>query len=212
VPERDLNGPVTVINRFTVKDDAELFEREFREHSQYLRRQEGFDFLVTVRLVDRPDVYVHLGHWRSLEGFLAVVHDDTFVTHVRRLGAMVETEADQAVSVGRMALRNALVGAANVVLVHAMVRGDFKEFEAGFGSLSGHCVKEGGFGGSDLLRSTLRPQLYLGLMWWQDTESCDRALRSEGFLDQQERLMEVSRLTIERTRHVAYERVLPRCG
>lgn len=59
---------MTVVNRFEVKGDTERFEREFRAHSQYLRSREDFDFLVTVQLVDRPDVYVNLGHWRTARG------------------------------------------------------------------------------------------------------------------------------------------------
>ncbi|GAB3961181.1 antibiotic biosynthesis monooxygenase family protein [Streptomyces sparsus] len=205
MPRRDLNRPVTVINRFTVKGGAEEFEREFRAHSQYLRRRRDFHFLVTVRLLDSPDVYVHLSHWRSLDAFLGVVHDDVFTSHVRRLGAMVDTEADQAVSVGRMALQNALVGAANVVLLHANVEGEHARFEQDFGALTGQLAQQGGFGGSDLLRSTVRPQTYLGLLWWEDTEACVRALSSDGYLDRLVRLSQVARVTVERSRHVAYE-------
>jgi heme-degrading monooxygenase HmoA len=205
---RDLRRPVTVINRFTVTDDIEKFEREFREHSQYLRRQEGFQFLVTVRSVYRTDQFTHLGHWRSLEDFLAVVHDETFLAHVQRLGRMVEAEADQAVSVGRVTLRNAVVGAANVVLLHARLEGDHWEFEQNFGALTAECAKQDGFGGSDLLRSTVSPQKYLGLFWWYDAESCDRTLHSDAYAEAQRRLGEVARITPERTRHVAYERVI----
>lgn len=80
---RSQDTPLTVVNRFEVKGDPAWFEREFRDHSQYLRRREGFDFLVTVQLVERPDVYVHLGHWRTMRGFLDTVHDDTFQAHVK---------------------------------------------------------------------------------------------------------------------------------
>ncbi|MEU4684869.1 antibiotic biosynthesis monooxygenase family protein [Streptomyces xinghaiensis] len=208
MPGRDLSRPLAVINRFTVRGDVERFEREFREHSQYLRRQPGFEFLVTVRLVKRPDVYVHLGHWNRLDSFLAVVHDDVFLSHVRRLGAMVETEADQAVSVARRTLENAVVGAANVVLVHATVVGEHRLFETGFAELTASCERLGGFGGSDLLRSTIDPRRYTGLLWWRDTGSCDRALSGPGFADWRARQAGTAvRLVAERTRHVAYERI-----
>lgn len=205
---RDPSRPVTVINRFTVTGDVQTFERQFREHSQFLRRQEGFDFLVTVRLVQRPEVFVHLGHWRRLDSFLAVVHDDTFLSRVQRLGAMVDTAADQAVSVARTTVENALVGADNVVLMHAALDGDHREFEDTFDTLGTDFRGLGGFGGSDLLRSTVNPQRYLGLMWWRDTESCDRALGSDAFEGWQRQAAGGARVTVERTRHVAYERIL----
>ncbi|KAF4407921.1 MULTISPECIES: antibiotic biosynthesis monooxygenase [Streptomyces] len=205
---RDLSSPVTVINRFTVKGDPEDFERQFRQHSQHLRRQRGFAFLVTVRLLERQDVYVHLVRWRRLESFLNVVHDDTFLAHVQRLGKLVDTEADQAVAVARITVENALVGADNVVLLYAAVDGDHLAFQEDFVALGEDCRLLGGFGGSDLLHSIVSPQRYLGLMWWRDTESCDRALAGSGFRDWRQRMLGRARIRVERTRHVAYERVL----
>ncbi|MGK5627336.1 antibiotic biosynthesis monooxygenase family protein [Streptomyces sp. URMC 123] len=206
---RNLARPLTVVNRFTVKGDVPTFEREFRAHSQHLRHQAGFDFLVTVQLVERPDVYVHLGHWRSLAGFLKVVHDETFLAHVQRLGAMVETEADQAVSVRRVTVGGgAGVGVPAIVLTHGQVTVDCRAFEERFADLTHHCAGLGGFGGSDLLRSTLRPLSYLGVSWWESAEACDRALRDEGYLAQRERLAQAGRIATERTRHIAYERVI----
>lgn len=205
---RDLGGPVTVVNRFTVTGDTGKFEREFREHSQFLRAQAGFRFLVTVRLVDEPHVYVHLGHWNSLRGFLDAVHHETFLAHVQRLGPMVETEADQAVSVGRVLRADAAVGAANVVLTWARVDGDWREFEKRFAEMGDHCAELGGFGGSDLLRSTVQPLTYTGVQWWRETEDCDRALNSPAYRGAYRALSGVARISTERTRHVAYERVL----
>ncbi|MEC4017651.1 antibiotic biosynthesis monooxygenase family protein [Streptomyces sp. H27-D2] len=207
-PGRDLSRPVTVVNRFTVKGDPQKFEREFREHSQFLRRQKDFEYLVTVQLVDQPQVYAHLAHWRSLEGFIEVVHAETFLKHVQRLGPMVDTEADQTISVQRVLVQNALEGCENVVLLHSTVLGSRQEFESGIRDLTRHFGSLGGFGGLDLLRSTVRPQMYLGLMWWADTAACDRALASEGFLERRDQLTQVARIDVERTRHIAYERVI----
>ncbi|WP_055587529.1 antibiotic biosynthesis monooxygenase family protein [Peterkaempfera griseoplana] len=208
MPGRDLNGPLTVINRFTVKDDVDTFEREFREHCQFLRRQEQFDFLVTVQLVDRPQVYVHLAHWRSLHGFLQLVHEDAFLKHVQRLGAMVEAHADQAVSVNRVLRTEALPGSANVVLTHAQVVGEHREFERRFRNTSEHFGQLGGFGGSDLLRSTVSPTDYLGLSWWYDSESCDRALVSDGYQEHRIGMAGTADVATERTRLIAYERAI----
>jgi heme-degrading monooxygenase HmoA len=208
MPARDLNGPVTVINRFTVKGDIGAFEREFQAHSQFLCRQEEFDFLVTVQLVDRPEVFVHLGHWRSLRGFQQVVHDETFLKHVQRLGSMVETRADQAVSVGRVLRQEALRGPANVVLTRAEIVGDHREFEKRYLEMAGYFDDFGGFGGSDLLRSTVSPATYLGVSWWYDAESCDRALDSTGFQSHRIALADTADVITERTRHIAYESVI----
>ncbi|MET7664567.1 antibiotic biosynthesis monooxygenase [Streptomyces sp. NPDC005356] len=206
---RSQDTPITVVNRFEVKGDAEGFEREFRDHSQYLRTREGFDFLVTVQLVERPDVYVHLGHWRTMRGFLDTVHDDTFQAHVKKLGPLVNTEVDQAVSVGRVLKENAVVGARNVVLTQARTFGaTSSSFEQLFAETSEHFARLGGFGGSDLLRSTLRPDTYTGIQWWRDTEDCERALADRGHRAQAGQMRRTADVEVLRTRHVAYERVV----
>jgi heme-degrading monooxygenase HmoA len=208
MPGRDLTGPVTIINRFEVKGDTDRFERLFREHSQFLRRRTDFDFLVTVRLADHPHVYVHLGHWRTLRAFRDTVHDETFLGHVERLEPLVETEVDQAVSVGRVLRDNARVGTESVVLLRARVGGDWRAFERRFAGLTDHLGEADGFGGSDLLRSLLRPALYTGVLWWRDAESLDRALDSEPVQAARRELQRGAEVVLERTRHVAYERVI----
>ncbi|MFE5688459.1 antibiotic biosynthesis monooxygenase family protein [Streptomyces sp. NPDC056512] len=206
---RSQDTPLTVINRFEVKSDTAWFEREFRAHSQYLRRREGFDFLVTVQLVERPNVYIHLGHWRTVRGFLETVHDDTFQAHVKKLGPLVDTEVDQAVSVGRVLKENAVVGARNVIVTRARTLGaTASSFQRLFAETSEHFGRLGGFGGSDLLRSTLRPDTYTGIQWWRDTADCERALADPGHRAQAEQLRRVADIEVERTRHVAYERVV----
>lgn len=205
---RSQETPLTVVNRFEVKGDTERFEREFRDHSQFLRRREDFDFLVTVQLVERPEVYVHLGHWRTTRGFLDTVHDDTFQAQVKQLGPLVDTEVDQAVSVARVLRADAVVGAANVLLTRARVFGDRAVFERYFAEAGEHFARLGGFGGSDLLRSTLRPDTYTGLYWWQEAEDCERALADGGHAALATRMRRTADIVVERTRHVAYERVL----
>ncbi|GGY78727.1 antibiotic biosynthesis monooxygenase family protein [Streptomyces nitrosporeus] len=205
---RNREAPLTVINRFQVKGDTERFERAFRDHSQYLRRREGFAFLVTVQLVERPEVYVHLGHWRTSRGFLDTVHDDTFQKHVRQLGPMVETEVDQAVSVSRVLRGNAVTDSATVVLTRARVRSDPAAYERWFAEGNEHLARLGGYGGSDLLRSTLRPDVYTGVQWWQDARSCDRAQADPGHRAVATELRRVADLSVERCRHVAYESVV----
>ncbi len=205
---RDLDGPITIINRFTVKEDAETFLREFQAHSQFLREQQDFDFLVSMQVVGAAPVYVQLGHWRTLRGFLQVVHEDAFTRQVQRLGALVETQADQAVSVARALHADASVGAVNIMLTHAENPDDWRRFEQSFATMSDHFGSLPGFGGSDLLRSTVRPLNYLGVCWWRDTESCEQALCSEEYQDLRIGMAELADIATERTRHVAYQRVL----
>lgn len=206
--ERELAGPVTVINRFEVKGDTGKFERIFREHSQFLRRRADFACLVTARLAEQPQVYVHLGHWRTLRAFLDTVHDEIFLRHVERLEPLVETEFDQAVSVGRVLRGNAMVGTESVALLRARVGGDRGTFERRFAEFVDACAESSGFGGSDLLRSTVRPALYTGLLWWQDSGSVDRALDSERVRAVRRELEWGADIVLERAQHVAYERVI----
>ncbi|WP_411081361.1 hypothetical protein [Streptomyces sp. cmx-18-6] len=206
--DRDPTRPVTVINRLQVTGDLAKFESEFQAHSQFLRHRPGFDFLVTVQLVDRPRVFVHLAHWKRLSGLLDTVHDDTFTGHVRRLGPLVRTEADQALSVGRTLGESATVGDSTVVLLSAEVHEDHAEFEKGYAELCRAHEGEGGFGGSDLLRSTVRPFLYTGVLWWRDKEHCDRALAAAPGRRVLESLHELADVRVERSRHLAYERVV----
>jgi len=208
MPGRELAGPVTVINRFEVKGDIDQFERMFREHSQFLRRRADFEFLVTMQLIDRPHVYVHLGHWRTLQAFLDTVHDETFLGHVERLEPLVETEFDQAVSAGRTVRDDATTGSHSVVLLRARVRGDWRTFERGFAEFVDELATAGGFGGSDLLRSIVRPALYTGVLWWHDADALDRALDSPPVKAAVDKLDDAADLVVERTRHVAYERVI----
>ncbi|BAU84001.1 hypothetical protein SLA_3087 [Streptomyces laurentii] len=205
---RSQDTPLTVINRFRVKGDGDRFVRKFRAHSQYLRARPEFDFLVTVQLVDQPEVVVNLAHWRTVRGFLRTVHEDTFQEHVRQLGPLVETEADQALSVARVLKENALVGTANILLTRARPHGDPHDFERRFAELDDRHGRLGGFGGSDLLRSTLYPDTYLGLQWWYDADECDRALLDRRRRALAERMAEEADLVVDRGRHLAYERDL----
>ncbi|GHH51143.1 hypothetical protein [Streptomyces candidus] len=204
--ERDPARPVTVVNRFEVRGDIGTFEAAFRAHSQFLRHRPGFDFLVTMRLVDRPRVYVNLGHWKRLSGLLDTVHDDTFVAHVQRLAPMVRTEADQALSVSRVLSETAAVGESTIVLLSAQAYGNPAGFEERYAALGEACRATAGFGGSDLLRSTVRPLTYTGVLWWSDGDHCDRALAAGQWQSALDELSQSAEVVVERSRHLAYER------
>ncbi|MFF8828548.1 putative quinol monooxygenase [Streptomyces sp. NPDC015131] len=207
MPDRDPNGPITVINRFEVKGDITTFERELRRHHAFLRQRPGFDFLVTVRLADRPRTYVLFGHWSRLSGFLDTAHDDAFVAQVQRLGPLVDTEADQARSVERTLRADAAVGDTAVVLLTCRVR-DHSAFEKAYAALGEVCARLGGFGGSDLLRSMVRPLSYTGVQWWRDAGHCERALASGAYRAALAELSAHATVTAERSHHLAYERVV----
>ncbi|MBB1242203.1 hypothetical protein GL263_01210 [Streptomyces durbertensis] len=204
--DRDPDSPVTVINRFQVRGDAEEFEKVLADHSEFLRGQPDFDFLVTAAVVDRPGVYVHLGHWRTLRGFRAMAHEAAFAREVRQLGPLVHATADQAMSLGRTLLDRATTGATNIVLLYAKARQGGEGFERRFARLDRACVRLGGFGGSDLLRSTLHPGSYTGVLWWRRAEDCERALADSAYAAGLAELSEVAEVSTERSRHLAYER------
>jgi hypothetical protein len=104
--------------------------------------------------------------------------------------------------------QEAVRGAANVVLTRAEIVGDHREFEKRYLEMARYFDEFGGFGGSDLLRSTVSPATYLGVCWWYDAESCDRALDSAGCQGYRIALADTADIITERTRHVAYESVI----
>ncbi|MFJ2741712.1 antibiotic biosynthesis monooxygenase family protein [Streptomyces sp. NPDC087440] len=207
MPRRDADLPLTLVHRFTVHGDTQRFEERFRDHCQYLRARPGFAFLVTLRLLERDHVYVHLAHWRTRSAFQDTVRDPVFQEHVRRLEPLVETEADQAYSMDRTLYAEAAAGASNVVLVRAVLRSPKERgsFARKFAALGAHCADLGGFGGTDLLRSTVDPLLCTGLQWWHEEEDCERALGDVGYRNGLRSLSELAAITTERTRHLAYE-------
>jgi heme-degrading monooxygenase HmoA len=200
---RDLSSPLVIVNRFTVKGNSDNFADKLRAHSEFQAEQQGCAALITFRSLPHPEVYTHVAHWLSLERFLQAVHDDGFLAQVRRFGTLVEAEADQAVSVGRLRLREAADGPASIVLHHIRLIGDHRELERLFGALTGECAQRDGFGGSDLLRSTVRPQSYFGMTWWRDAESCTAAVESDYFRAAEDQLGSVAQLTSERNQKVA---------
>ncbi|MBW1602494.1 antibiotic biosynthesis monooxygenase [Streptomyces sp. JJ66] len=208
---RDLARSLTVVNRFTVNGDIDVFEREFRAHCEFLRARRGFDFLVAGQLVDTPNVFVHFSHWVTHQAFLRAVHSDGYLSEVHRLAPLVDAEADQAVSLGRLLEREARTGAQAVVILHGLLRsGNQRDFEWRYHELAGHCAAYEGFGGGDVLRSTLTPNRYLAVLWWQDSEVCDAALGEEGYRKRVRELGAGAQVRTERLRHVAYSPALSR--
>lgn len=205
---RELGEPLTVVTEFTVRAHTEEFERALRHHSQYLRRRKNFGFLVTARFVERPQVYLLMGHWRTRRHFLRTVRDRKFLDHVSAIGPMADTEADQAVSVARVLRDRTEAGTAGLLISRVVVSRDRPGFEERFAELSESLAQQRGFGGSDLLRSTVRPYRYTVVQWWRDTEHCTTAMRGEAYGRWRAGLSSLADITTERALLVAYERVL----
>lgn len=207
MPERELARPVTVINRLEVKGDTGEFEDLFHAHSQYLRTRAEFDFLATMRLTEQPHVYVHLCHWHTRRALLDTMRDETFLGYVERLEPLVEAQADQAVRVRRVC-ESVTADTGGVALLRARVREDRTAFEERLAELTDVLADSGGFGGVDLLRSTIRPALYTGVLWWRGSRSMDRALDSARVGVLRDCIAQGADVVVERARHLAYERVL----
>jgi len=206
-PDHTQQG-LTVVNRFTVQHDDDRLEQELIRTSDFLRRQPDFEFIVRVRLVRQQNVFVQLGYWRTHAAFVNAIRQRPFVAQVERLSPLVlETQADQAVSVARViAPRTCSVpGEAFGVLTEYILDGDRAGFEATAHEQALSYLDFPGFGGSDLLRSTLRPHRYLGISWWYDGDDFASATR-DGYPVRPGHALAVR---VEQTRRIAYEAAIP---
>ena len=85
---------VTFISKFTVKGDAEEFEKLFREHAQFMQRQPGFVGFQMVRSLRSPNVYLNIGQWTDAEAHRNVVQNPEFLAHAKVMRDLVDVEAD----------------------------------------------------------------------------------------------------------------------
>lgn len=82
------DGPVTLLNSFTVSGPAEEFEKAFHDTSAYFAGQPGFIEHSLLKKLDEPGAYVNVARWtdqRSLRQ--AVAHPD-FQSHEAALRAL----------------------------------------------------------------------------------------------------------------------------
>lgn len=180
--------------------------RRHREYGAGLRGSPGFDLLVTVRVAGPQDTYATFVRWRRARDLLAGAHADGSADALRSLHALAapdaDPEPDQYLSVGRLPDRRHDDGGF-LLLLHADLAGVPAEFEQSFGALVAGCARAPGFAGAELLRSTLRPYRYRGLVWWWDEQSCGRATDGERFREGSARLTGTERVDMERGRCVA---------
>ncbi|GHE55497.1 hypothetical protein [Streptomyces capitiformicae] len=192
---------VAAVQRFELNDvgTLETFERELERNARHHKHQKGLEGQVTLRLLDRPGSYLYLSCWSSLGNLASAIHGSTSCAQFDRLGRLADITPGQAVGVGLMGAGVTLADAAHAVLVEALLDGQAAQFELDFGALAGQFMHDAGFGGGLLLRSTIDPRGYLGLIWWSSAQPCDDALRSSRFLDRRLRLESTTaRLTVER--------------
>lgn len=204
---RDLGGPIAVVNRFTVKGDADQFEREFLRHTGLLGSQEDADIMATFRVVDRPKVYVHFGFWRKLSAFLEAVHDEAFLRQAERLGSMVEAHADQAVSVGKVSDGGDPSRATAIILTQYRVSGNCRAFERALWERADQLLGHGGPGGTQLLRSVMRPQDYVSIEWGEDSELFQRVRNGRRYRELEACIADVAEMRAEESRYVAHQPV-----
>jgi len=80
--------PVTLVNSFTVRGEAEEFERVFAETSAFFTEQPGFVDHVLLRQTDAPGSYVNLARWRDQAALRAAVSRPEFAPHAAALRAL----------------------------------------------------------------------------------------------------------------------------
>ncbi|MEV4754164.1 antibiotic biosynthesis monooxygenase family protein [Micromonospora sp. NPDC049559] len=86
------NGPVTFVNRFTVRSSAEEFERVFIETSEFMAGRPGFLQNTLLRHIDGPGTYLNIAQWRDLAAFRSAVSHPEFQPHAAALREISTSE------------------------------------------------------------------------------------------------------------------------
>ncbi|ONK11259.1 hypothetical protein [Streptomyces sp. MP131-18] len=191
---RDLSGPVVVVNRFAVKQDARLFEQQFLEHIGCVGRRGNVDLMTTFRSVDQPGNYIHFGFWRTLGAFVETVHDETILRQAAEVGTLVDTRADQAECLGEVRSDGASgqLSAACAVVSGYRAHGRAGAFEERLWRRADHLARHGGPSGVRVLRSFLSPRDYITLEWGEDSRLFDQVLRSSSYREMTADITEVA--------------------
>ncbi|MCW7945646.1 hypothetical protein AAW14_27445 [Streptomyces hygroscopicus] len=196
----DRDQQVTSVHEFVLGDghDAADFEAELDRLVLSHSTRKGLRHQVVLRSLDRPGAYLLLGCWQTSEQLVDAIHADAVCARFHQLGRLAEVTPGQAVTVGLMAAGLALAEAAHALLIGAVLAGSSAAFEMQFGELVGTFLHDPGFGGGLLLRSTLDPRVYHGLIWWSSAQSCEDAVQGDHFLRCRRRLQRLtSQLTFE---------------
>jgi hypothetical protein len=197
---------VTSVQEYVLGDEhgAADLEGELDRLVRSQRTQKGLDGQVVLRSLDQPGAYLHLSCWNSPEHLYGAHHTDDACARFHRLGRLADIAPGQAVTVGMMQARLPLCESRHALLVRVSGTGPASALEVQFGELVGQFLHDPGFGGGGLLRSTLDPRAYLGLIWWRSARSCDDALSGDRFGEHSRQLQRLtSRLTFEHAQIVA---------
>jgi long-chain acyl-CoA synthetase len=84
---------LTLINEFTVTGDVAEFEKVLGEFNAYMSGQPGAGGYKLLRSTRRPNVFVELADWESVEAHQAAVKSPGFLPLVARLRPLVEKGA-----------------------------------------------------------------------------------------------------------------------
>ncbi|WP_206506010.1 hypothetical protein [Streptomyces chrestomyceticus] len=204
-PGAERGRQVASVLGFVLGDErgAEEFEGELARQVQDWNLLKGIGSQVVLRSLDRPGAYLHLAFWQSPEHLFGVVRSDAACARLDGFGELAAVEPGQAVTVGLLGGGPALAGAAHALLVRVTPAGPAAAFEAQFGALAGPFLYDPGCGGCLLLRYTVEPRAYLGLIWWHGATAYDTATRGDRFLECERRLRHLaSGLAFERVRTV----------
>ncbi|MCU1470906.1 MAG: Antibiotic biosynthesis monooxygenase [Glaciihabitans sp.] len=87
-----VEGPLTLVNRFTVTGSAEEFEKVFAETSEFFAEQPGFIDHTLLRQIDGTNIYVNLAHWSDQSALRAAVSRPEFHPHSAALRALATSE------------------------------------------------------------------------------------------------------------------------
>ncbi|MDT0441062.1 hypothetical protein [Streptomyces johnsoniae] len=202
---RDMGGPMAIVNRFTVKEDTRLFEREFLQHAGWFGSQASIDFMATFQVIKRPEVYLHFGFWQTLAAFLDAVHDETYLLRAERLGRMMDTHADQTVSVRRVLGEKScdLTTSTAVFITHFKVSGNCREFERNLYERCDIFAEEARWCGTQVLRSIISPRSYINLEWAHASGRLKRAHHNARYRRLSSMLVEAADVVTEEARCVA---------
>jgi hypothetical protein len=196
---------MAIVNRFTVKEDIQLFEREFLQHTGWFGSQASIDFMATCQVIKRPKVYWHFGFWQTLAAFVEAVHDETYLRRAERLGRMVDTRADQTVSVRRVAGEGGcdITPSTAVAITHFRVAGNFRSFERNLWERCDVFVRHAGPSTAQVLRSIISPRGYIGIEWAADRRLFEGARNEDLYRQPSSRLAEMADVESDEVRIVS---------
>lgn len=85
-------GPVTFVNRFTLRVPDEDFESAFARTSRFMQEQPGFLRSTLMKEVGAEHQYVNIAEWTGAEALSAAVRHPDFPVHAAAVRAVSSSE------------------------------------------------------------------------------------------------------------------------